>query len=213
MIRVVVLDFDGVIVESADLKEDAFVRLFPDHPDQHAAIREYHLRHAGISRHVKIPHIRESLLGQPPDQAEAGRLAERFREIVERQVLSAAFVPGAREFIEAAAGRYRLYVASGTPENELRRITERRGIARYFTDVFGSPEEKPSILRRILEAEKAPPSAVVMVGDGETDRDAAEAVGVRFVARTSPDGPLAGCQWQLPDLRGLEPMLQRFAAS
>jgi HAD superfamily hydrolase (TIGR01549 family) len=213
VIQLVVLDFDGVIVESAGLKEDAFVRLFPDHPDQHAAIRQYHLRHSGISRHVKLRHISESLLGRPPDEAEDTRLAERFRDIVESQVVSADFVPGAREFIEAAINHYRLYVASGTPQDELRRITARRGIARYFTGIYGSPEDKPSLLRRIAAVERVPLSAMVMVGDGATDRDAADEVGVRFVARTAADGPLADCEWQIRDLRALGPMLESFAAS
>ena len=32
MIQVVVLDFDGVLVESADVKTEAFAQLFPAHP-------------------------------------------------------------------------------------------------------------------------------------------------------------------------------------
>jgi len=213
VIRVVVLDFDGVIVESADIKTEAFVALFPEYPEHHAAIRRYHLRHAGISRHIKITAIRHEILGERGDPARDGRLAGQFRELVEERVARAALVPGVRAFLAAARRRFHLYAASGTPQDELRRLAERHGIAPDFAGIFGSPETKPAMLRRIATAEPVTPHEMVMVGDGESDRDAAHETGVHFVARVIGPGPLADCRWRIPDLTELAATIDRIDAA
>ncbi len=213
MIRVVVLDFDGVLVESADVKTEAFVQLFPESPEHHGAIRRYHLRHAGISRHVKIRHIVTSILGESADEHRFEELAERFRELVEEQVAAAPVVRGARDFLRVAQGRYPLYVASGTPEAELRRLAGRHGLSSSFVEVYGSPTTKPTMLRRIASAEAVPAEAMVMVGDGESDRDAAHETGVPFVARVTGPGPLAACRWQVRDLSELQATIDRIDAA
>ena len=213
MIQVVVLDFDGVLVESADVKTEAFAKLFPAHPTYHDAIRRYHLRHAGISRHVKIRHIVTAILGEPADERRFEDLAERFRVLVEEQVADAPVVRGAREFLRAAQGRYHLYIASGTPEPELRRLAGRHGFSSSFVEVYGSPTTKPTLLRRIAAAEAVPAQAMVMVGDGESDRDAADETGVPFAARVTGPGPLTACRWQVRDLSELQATIDRIDAA
>lgn len=213
MIQVVVLDFDGVLVESADVKTEAFAQLFPAHPTYHDAIRRYHLRHAGISRHVKIRHIVTAILGEPADERRFEDLAERFRVLVEEQVADAPVVRGAREFLRAAQGRYHLYIASGTPEPELRRLAGRHGFSSSFVEVYGSPTTKPTLLRRIAAAEAVPAQAMVMVGDGESDRDAADETGVPFAARVTGPGPLTACRWQVRDLSELQATIDRIDAA
>ncbi len=213
MIQVVVLDFDGVIVESADIKTYAFVQLFPAHPELHATIRRYHLRHAGISRLVKIRHILTTMVGVPADESTVAALAERFRELVEEQVAAAPLVRGAGAFLRSARDRYRLYVASGTPEPELRRLAGRLGVDHAFVALYGSPDTKPTILRRIAAAEGVTPDAMVMVGDGESDRDAADDTDVPFIARVTGPGPLATCRWQVTDLSELQGAIDRIDAS
>lgn len=54
MIRAIVLDFDGVIVESLDIKTRAFRDLFSDYPQHLDKIMSYHLAHNAISRYIKF---------------------------------------------------------------------------------------------------------------------------------------------------------------
>lgn len=193
-VKAVVFDFDGVLVESTEIKTEAFRALFHDRPEALDAIIRYHLEHQGVSRYEKFRHIYRDILKRPLSPGEEVALGERFQALVIEQVVGASWVPGAPACLESCSGRFPLYVASGTPQEELERIIDRRGMRRYFAGVYGSPSSKPDILRRIISRFGADPSAIVFVGDSKTDHEAARTAGVRFVLRVKspPEGtPLA----------------------
>ena len=58
MIRAIVLDFDGVIVESLGIKTQAFRDLFSDYPQHLGDIMSYHLSHTSILRYIKFEYIK-----------------------------------------------------------------------------------------------------------------------------------------------------------
>lgn len=211
MIRAVILDFDGVILETAAVKTRAFADLFAA-SGRAGEIRAYHLAHSGISRHVKIRHIRERILGLPRDEAAERALADRFAQLIDAGVAEAPFVPGAREFL-AAPGPRLLYVASGTPQDELRAIARARGIDRHFAGIFGSPDEKPSIIRRVLASHALDPAETVFVGDGLSDQRAAADTGVPFVARHHAETDLAPADWEIADLTQLPGVIAAIEAA
>src|SRR5688500_11624263 len=70
----VIFDFDGVILESANIKTEAFLTLFADHTEHREAIRGYHVRNVGISRFRKFEWIYSELLKTPLCEAESIRL-------------------------------------------------------------------------------------------------------------------------------------------
>lgn len=207
-VRAVVFDFDGVIVESGDIKTEAFLELFADHEQHLAAIRRHHLDHLGVSRFKKFAWIYENLLRLPYDQGEQVRLGDRFSAIVFEKVAATPFVAGAREALEALlrAG-VPMVVASGTPQDELDRIVDIRGLRRFFAEVHGSPTEKAVAVEHVMKRWGLHRDEVLFIGDGTTDHDAASRTGVRFLARRTPDlkahWARVGCEC-IDDLRGLE---------
>lgn len=207
----IVFDFDGVILDSANIKTRAFRDLFdPEGPSARDAIVEYHKAHGGISRFEKFRWAYREVLRRPLTDAEEARLGSRFNELVEEAVMAAAWIPGAREFLEARAATLPLFVASGTPETELRRIVERRGMNRFFRGVFGSPAKKDAILRAIADSIGTPPARLAMIGDAVTDFEGARAAGAEFVG-VVVDGAVNPFPAGTPvcgDLRDLERMLR-----
>lgn len=205
-LQAVIFDFDGVILESADIKTEAFVELFSDYPEHQPAVLQYHLDNLGISRYIKFEWIYRELLQRPYGKAEQADLGRAFSAIVMDKILRCPAVPGALETLEALYGRLPLFIASGTPQEELEHILERRGLAGYFTEAWGTPRGKAEILGDIVTRYGWPPARVLMVGDGLSDYRAAVAVGLPFWARITP-----GCQGQwaalgvdgAADLRGL----------
>ena len=188
--RVIIFDFDGVVLESADIKTRAFALLFDEHPDEHVeAIVELHLRLAGVSRYEKFKLIYEDILELPLDDDELQRLGEEFSRIALEEILSCEFVTGAREFLQRRHRSHALYVASGTPEEELRHIVRQRRLERFFRGVYGTPAVKADISRRILEETGAEPHEAVFIGDATTDLEGAREAGVPFIGRRPPDGP------------------------
>jgi phosphoglycolate phosphatase-like HAD superfamily hydrolase len=186
--KAVIFDFDGVILESVDIKTEAFLLLFADFPQHREAILRYHLENVGISRYRKFEWIYSELLERQIDEAESRRLGEAFSEIVLGQILMCPFVPGARELLEALHKRALLFVASGTPQEELERVVDARGLRSFFTEVWGTPPGKPEIIRDILARFELAQEDVFFVGDGLSDYKAAAETGVGFVARDTARG-------------------------
>jgi HAD superfamily hydrolase (TIGR01509 family) len=187
--RLIVFDFDGVILESADIKTHAFARLFEHHPEHVEAIVELHLRLAGVSRFDKFRMIYEDILDVPLDDVELGRLGDEFSRIALQEILECPFVPGAREFLRTRSAHQGLYVASGTPEEELRDIVRARKLDRFFDGVYGTPAVKADIALRILADTGAAPHEAVFVGDATTDLEGARGAGMPFVGRVAPGTP------------------------
>ena len=74
-----------------------------------------------------------------------------------------------------------MFIASGTPEQELREIIKQRSIPHLFQGVFGSPATKTEILLGILTMHQLYADKVLMVGDALTDWEGAQGVGAEFI--------------------------------
>ncbi|MDA2932765.1 HAD-IA family hydrolase [Acidobacteria bacterium AH-259-D05] len=184
-VKAVVLDFDGVILESLDIKTRAFQELFKQYPEHMDRIVSLHLDNAGISRFEKFKIIYQDYLGQPVDEKELERLGQAFSRLVYEGIFKCPFVRGAYQFLEKYSTRYELFVASGTPEGEIRDIVRERRLDRFFRAVYGSPREKGEILRGILEKNDFQSGQVVFIGDALSDYLGAREVSVPFIGRVS----------------------------
>ena len=186
-LRAIVFDFDGVILESGDVKTEAFVELFAEHgAEVQTRVRQHHLDNLGVSRFKKFAWIHEHVLRTPLSDAESKALGEKFSALALDRVLTSPFVLGAREALQSLVPRFPLFVASGTPQGELDMIVARRELGPLFREVHGTPLEKPEILRGIMERYCVAPREILFVGDGSSDHAAATATGVEFLARDTP---------------------------
>ena len=194
------------MAESADIKTDAFRELYAEFGDEVVQrCVNHHILHAGISRVRKIELYHQEYLGQTLSPADLKAWIGRYAAIVESKVVSAPAVPGAVEFLDAVRGQLRLYVISGTPEDELRRIVNKRGWDGYFDEVHGSPRLKPEIIDDIVTRNGLDIDRSLFVGDALTDFDAAQDRGVAFLGRIAPhhDDLFPPGTETVPDLTGL----------
>ncbi|PKN76416.1 MAG: hypothetical protein CVU52_04845 [Deltaproteobacteria bacterium HGW-Deltaproteobacteria-10] len=187
MIRAVIFDFDGVIIESAQLKTEAFRKLFSQWPNKVDQIVSYHLKNMGVSRYVKIKYFYGSVLNEPYTEEVGAELGRQFSDIVLDEVMKAPFVKGTLNFLEKKYRDYLLFIASGTPESELYEIINYRDIKKYFTQIFGTPATKTAIIKQIMKRYSLQKDQVVFVGDAESDLNAARATGIPFILRITPE--------------------------
>jgi phosphoglycolate phosphatase-like HAD superfamily hydrolase len=214
MIKAIIFDLDGVIIESASIKTRAFELLFADYPDKLAEIVDYHQLNAGISRYTKFRYIYKNMLEQALSPQQETELGERFSEIVLEQILQAPLVPGAVDFLRQNQDRYHLFIASGTPDEELHKITDHRQLSPYFRGIYGTPRLKEEIIKDILDRYALGRKEAVFVGDAESDRMAAGKTGLPFIARINPDDDhLQDCRWRIKDLTELDATLKNIEIS
>jgi phosphoglycolate phosphatase-like HAD superfamily hydrolase len=184
MIKVIIFDFDGVILESVDVKGWAFQELFKDHPGSRDRILTYHHQNGGVPRADKIRYILKEFLGLPHDDATVTQYCDRFGELVYRKVVDSPFVPGVREALEIFKGKRKMFVVSGTPHEEMNRIVEEKGLRKYFRNVYGSPVNKDEWTKRVLVENAVSPREALWIGDASSDFQAAKTHGIRFVLRS-----------------------------
>lgn len=191
MIRALAFDFDGVLVESVDVKTRAFRRLFAsDGADVTERVVDYHLRNGGVSRFEKFRYIYREILARPLSDDRFQQLCDDFATLVVEEVVAAPEVPGANAFLRTYSARYLLFVVSGTPATELRDIVARRSMTPYFREVLGAPETKDALLTGLLARYGLAPFELVFIGDAETDWRAAAATGVPFIWRCTAGNAL-----------------------
>lgn len=211
MIKALIFDFDGVILESADLKTAAFEQLakeeFPGFIDDVVA---YHRKNMGISRFVKFRYVFDNLLKKKLTPEIEKYLGDRFAAIISENLKNVPFVKGSLEFLKAHHKTYKMFVASGTPEGELNEVAELREVRRYFDELHGSPRTKQEIVLDVLCRYRLQPNEVVFVGDAESDYLAAKLTGIPFIGRIHDDQlKIHDCP-QIQDLSQLDKILTRM---
>lgn len=181
--KAIAFDFDGTLVESIEMKTEAFRELFSEQPEKWEEIREYHLTNEGISREVKIPYIYREILNMRLSPKRNQYLVDKYSVMVYEKMLSAPFVEGAYELLSTGRGARKQFIASGTPQSELRRIFDERDLSKFFDGVYGSPESKVQIVKSCSEKMNIPTDEMLFVGDAQSDYDAAISLGMDFVWR------------------------------
>ncbi|OPY36113.1 MAG: Phosphoglycolate phosphatase [Methanoregula sp. PtaU1.Bin051] len=184
-----IFDFDGVLVESVDIKTRAFQELFSFAPNHIKEIVGYHTMNAGISRFEKFRHIYTNILHEELTDEKFQALSDRFSSLVIDAVVAAPCVPGARGLLRKFSGTIPMSVISATPEEELREIIRRRRMDLFFTRISGSPAKKADNIHALVEWEHLDPGKTIYIGDAINDLNAALQTGVRFIGRIRPGVP------------------------
>ena len=184
MIKAIFFDYDGVIVESVDVKTKAFGELFEEYGQEVSEkVVSYHLANTGVSRYDKFRYIFREILRQELSEMKFQELCERFSDLVKDNVISSPYVKGAREFLETESSNYCCYVTSATPEKELEEIIRERKESAFFKCIYGAPTEKKAAIKKVLSKEKLIPTQALYIGDAMSDYAAAKSNSVKFVAR------------------------------
>ena len=180
---IIILDFDGVILESVDVKTRAFRELFSFTPKHVDEIVNFHVKNGGMSRFDKFRYFYKNILKEPLSDEQYEFLSTRFSELVFDGVLKSIFVPGAENFCGHFSTKTSLFVVSATPVSELTEIVRLRGLLDYFKAIYGSPRTKQECIEEILINMNCPKENAIFVGDALNDYKAAKKAGVRFVGR------------------------------
>ena len=179
----VFFDFDGVILDSVDVKTKAFAKMFRQYgPKVEKRVVEYHLNNGGVSRFDKFRYYYEEILNRPVDEEIIKSLSKQFSNLVVKGVLASPFIPGAKESLDCLKKKaIPCYIVSATPYEEINLIVEKKELKGYFKEVHGSPRKKWEICREIITKENYNPQNCLFIGDAMSDYEAAQKNGIYFL--------------------------------
>ncbi|MGK8207786.1 HAD family hydrolase [Burkholderia cenocepacia] len=191
-IKAIAFDFDGVILDSVQLKANLFIDCYGGRLDesQKAAILAYQAQHGGIGRAEKFRYFERNVFGRIPDEATIARLANQYSTLLMARVGSCPELPGARAFLERSSTQLSLHLVSGTAHHDLVAITAQRRLDHYFDTIVGSPTAKVDAFADIVRSGCWLPDQVLAIGDSMTELQAAAQIGMPFVgivAATEPN--------------------------
>ncbi len=182
MIKNILFDFDGVILDSMPIREWGFCKLFEEFPQEQVDhLLEYHRQNGGLSRYVKIRYFFNQILNQEITQDEVQDLANRFSTLVKERLCDPGLlIDTTHAFIEKHFSSYNFHVVSGSDEKELIEVCDRLGIARFFISIHGSPTPKDNLVAAIINNNKYKTFETILVGDSINDYEAAVRNHIRF---------------------------------
>jgi len=185
-IHTLILDFDGVILESNSIKDEAFREIFAGYPEHFDAMVQHHETHLSAPRRAKFEHLVRVRLGRPDDEALVESLTADFSRRVRDRLRTCPAVPGALEFLDEFSPRVPTCLVSVTPEPELLATLGDRQLRHHFAAVYGCPPwTKPTAIADLLHGRTNGAKGAALVGDSPSDLRAAQDTGVEFVGRDS----------------------------
>ncbi len=181
-IKAILFDFDGVILDSVNVKTEAFVAMYePYGQEVQQKVLDYHLEYGGISRYKKIEYWHKNFLGVELDETQLEALAQDFSNRVLDGVLNANFILGAGEFLDLYSNKLPFYICTGTPQKEIDVIIEKRNLKSRFVSVYGSPQSKEEMIEVIKEKGEYASTELLFIGDAMTDYRAATSKKLNFI--------------------------------
>ena len=182
----IIFDFDGVLVESNEIRFNGFRKLFKDYPqDQIERLVSYAKANGGVSRYKKIEYFFNEIRQEPVSDEQVDHWAVQFSELVEQDIVEAKSVEGSLEFLREYFNHFDFAIVSGSDQAELRRVCKKRKIDHFFKAILGSPAEKKDNIAALLSELNWSHDRSVYVGDSNNDLDSARANNLDFVGRCS----------------------------
>lgn len=176
MIKNIIFDFDGVILDSVPIKTEGFKKLFQNFPNEKVyKLIEYHIQNGGISRYKKIKYFFNELLNKNISEDEILKYAEKYSFITKKELTNPKYlIEDTVNFIKLNYREYNMHIASGADEMDLKYICNMLNLTKYFLSINGSPTVKSEIIKNILELNTYNKDETILIGDSINDYEAAK---------------------------------------
>jgi len=173
----IILDCDGVIFDSNSLKLEAFRDILDDYDETIVDdFIEYFKNNFGTSRYNLAKVFIEDFLKQEFDDNLYKEILEKYSQKCVLLYEKADITTSLMQFIEKYKAK-KLFVASGSDQEQLRSVFQNRDLKKYFIDIFGSPIKKTEIVKDIVKENKN----AIMIGDAKSDMIAAQESEIKFI--------------------------------
>ena len=183
MIKTILWDFDGVILDSMPVRDAGFEQLFhSENPEAASKLLEYHKQNGGLSRYHKINYYYTELLKQQCSEELIQEKANEYSKFVEPKLINQELlIHETVNFIKSNYQSYSFHIVSGSDEKELNRICEKLKLSPYFKFILGSPTTKIKNIENLIVNEDLKKDETILIGDSINDYEAAISNNIHFL--------------------------------
>jgi len=182
VIKNILFDFDGVILDSMPIRDYGFKKIFEYFDDALVSqLLNYHNENGGLSRYVKIKYFYNEILDKEILEEEIDGNASNFSKIMKKELVNKKYlIVDTLEFFKNNFKKYNLHIVSGSDERELKYLCKKLEIDRYFQSINGSPTEKNKLVESVLLDNEYLTKETILIGDSINDYVASEVNGIDF---------------------------------
>ena len=210
MIKAIIFDFDGVILESNKAKGLAFVELFKNQDHKFKKqIYEFHINNISKDRDFKIKQITNKIIKGTSTNKNISLLSKKFSKIVIQKVIKSKYILGAKKFLKNYSTIYDFHLSTATPYTEIISILEKKKIFKYFNSINGSPDSKDKHIKKILNHWKYKKNEIIFIGDSLNDYKVAKKNGIIFYGIQNEFNKFDKTNFKFSDFYQIEKMLKK----
>jgi len=189
MIKNILWDFDGVILDSMPIRDYGFRKIFEEF-DKNLVNKflEYHALNGGLSRFHKIKYFYNTILSKEISEEQVVEYANKFTIIMKDKLTNKRYlIQNSINFIKSNHKKYNFHIVSGSEHHELNYLCEKLNLTEYFLGIHGSPTPKNQLVSNLLEKENYLKEETALIGDSINDYEAAKANNIKFYGFNNND--------------------------
>jgi len=179
--QTVIFDCDGVILNSNNIKTQAFYETVLSYGEDVANdLVKYHIQNGGISRYQKFEFFLNNIVGCGVSEERIGELLLCFSKKTKHALLQCEISSGIFKLRQELDSDW--LVISGGDHEEINEVFTSRKIDSLFCEscIFGSPDSKEVIFDREIKLSRIKQPAL-FIGDSRYDHQVASANSVDFI--------------------------------
>jgi phosphoglycolate phosphatase-like HAD superfamily hydrolase len=184
MIKVIFWDFDGVILNSNEVRDKGFETVLRDFPkDEVDQLLSFHRKNGGLSRYLKFRYFFEEIKGEEISEEEINDWAAKFSVIMLNSLKNKSLlIRETNNFIQKNYRNYQTHIVSGSDQTELRELCKSLEIDHFFKSIHGSPTPKNDLVKMLIDKHNYNPTNGILIGDSINDFEAAKVNDLHFQA-------------------------------
>lgn len=182
MIKNIIFDFDGVILDSVPIKTEAYRKLFKGYDKNIVSkLVKYHELNGGMSRYKKIKYFFNVLLKKKISENDILKYANEYSKLTKEELSKNKYlIEDTLDFIKKNYTCFNMHIASGADNNDLQYICNNLELNEYFLSISGSPTIKSDIIKKIINSYNYDIEETILIGDSINDYESATKNRIRF---------------------------------
>ena len=178
----IIFDFDGVILDSNNVKTTAFKNISKRFGESKSnELVKYHMKNGGVSRFIKLKWFVENVL-KTKSEVLIRDLVKEYGNEVSKSFESCSFRTDLFNLKKKLKGT-KWSIASGGKQDEIVNLLKKKFLLDIFDNgIYGSPTPKMEIVKKtILNVKPNEKNKFVLIGDSFYDYECAKKNGIKFI--------------------------------